>query len=281
MAGAPRPATSAAAQGAGASGADGRRLAIAGIALVFIAVVAGAALFLSGALNPGTPINPTPLTAAATDALSTDTPAPATDASTPEPTAEPTPRSTPNKTVPPEPTPAATRTPRPTKGPTPSPPTPSQAPPPTAYVCGTDTTIADPLNAGWNIRRIDWRNMGKFDRLIVTLDQKGTGGNGTQAIVHVLPPAEVSTTLKVGAPQAGDVAVALGLFQDVRLTWTLDRALTLPSLKWITMEKDDNGFPWIVLGAKGTGCYSLQVPDWTPGDPRPASTILVTIDVQH
>ncbi len=111
--------------------------------------------------------------------------------------------------------------------------------------------------------------MGKFDRLIVTLDQKGSGGNGTQAIVHVLPPDEVPTTLKVGAPQAGDVAVALGLFQDVRLTWTLDRALTLPSLKWITMEKDDNGFPWIVLGAKGTGCYSLQVPDWTASDPQP------------
>ena len=67
------------------------------------------------------------------------------------------------------------------------------------------------------------------------------------------------------------MAVALGLFQDVRLTWTQDRALTLPALKWITMEKDDNGFPWIVLGVKGAGCYSLQVPDWSAT--RPAARL--------
>ena len=123
--------------------------------------------------------------------------------------------------------------------------------------------------------------MGKFDRLIVTLDQRGAGGDGTQAIVHVMPPDEVPTTLKVGAPQAGDVAVALGLFQDVRLTWTLDRALTLPALKWITDGEGRQRLSLIVLGAKGAGCYSLQVPDWSATDPQPASTILVTIDVQH
>ena len=123
--------------------------------------------------------------------------------------------------------------------------------------------------------------MGKYDRLFVTLDQRDPGGDGTQAIVHVMPVADVPSTLKVSAPQAGTVAVALGLFQDVRLTWTLDRALTLPALKWITMQKDDNGFPWIVLGVKGAGCYSLQVPDWSASDPQPASTVLVTIDVKH
>jgi len=136
-------------------------------------------------------------------------------------------------------------------------------------VCDTDSTIPDPLSAGWNIRRIDWRNLGKYDRLFVTLDQKDPGGHGTQAIVHVLPPADVPATLKVSAPQAGTTAVALGLFQDVKLTWSLDLALTLPALKWITMEKDDNGYPWIVLGVKGAACYSLQIPDWSASDPHP------------
>jgi len=96
-----------------------------------------------------------------------------------------------------------------------------------------------------------------------------------------MPPDEVSSTLKVSAPQAGDVAVALGLLEDVRLTWSLDRALTLSSMKWITMEKDDNGFPWIVLGVDGAACYSLQIPDWTADDPQPTTTVLVTIDVKH
>jgi len=63
--------------------------------------------------------------------------------------------------------------------------------------------------------------------------------------------------------------------------WTLDRALTLPALKWITMEKDNNGFPWVVLGVKGDACYSVQIPAWSEEDPQPATTVLVTIDVDH
>jgi hypothetical protein len=191
------------------------------------------------------------------------------------------PAATPTPPAVPAATPLATATPVLTPAPTPSPPTPSQAPAPQAYVCDDSIVITDSLGASWKLRRVDWSNMGGYDRLVVTLDQQGAGGNGTQAIVHVLPPDEVPTTLKVPPPQAGATAVALGLFQDVRLTWSLDRALTLPALKWITMEKDDNGYPWVVLGVKGDACYSLQVPAWTDDDPQPATTVLVTIDVDH
>jgi hypothetical protein len=252
--------------------------------------VAGAALFLSGALGGNKAVSPTPITALASSTpLATDeqTPEPAqTPTRTPRPTKPPpTDEATPLPTdeVTPEPTlePTPQKTPKPTRKPTPTPPSPSQAPAPAAYVCDTDSTIPDPLSAGWNIRRIDWRNLGKYDRLFVTLDQKDPGGHGTQAIVHVMPPSDVPTTLKVSAPQAGSTAIALGLFQDVKLTWSLDRALTLPALKWITMEKDDNGYPWIVLGVKGAACYSLQIPDWSASDPQPATTVLVTIDVKH
>lgn len=195
----------------------------------------------------------------------------------PTPTPEPTPSPTPLKT--PKPTPKATKkpTPTPNAGPT--------APPPTSYVCdGTDTYIQDPLNKGWNIRRVDWGNHGKFDRLTVTLDQySGLGGNGAQAIVHVLPVNKVQSTLKVSPPQMGDVAVALGLFQDVRLTWSLDRALSgLPKFEWLTMEKDNNGFPWLVLGINGSSaCYSLQAPAWDTANPKAQKTIQVVVDVKH
>jgi hypothetical protein len=282
MAGSPRPAmgppTAAGAAGAASSGGGGKRLAVAGLALVIIAAVAAAAIFLSGALGNKSP-GPTPQTAAATDTpTSTDARTDAPRDVTAEPTALPGPTDEP--TAEPEPTP--TRTPKPTRPtPTATPPTPSQAPAPGDYVCDASTTIEDPIGEGWNIRRIDWTNKGKYDRLIVTLDQRGPGGNGTQAIVHVLPAEEVPSTLQVSSPQAGSTAIALGLFQDVRLTWPLDRALTLPALKWITMEKDDNGFPWIVLGVKGDACYSLQIPDWTGDDPQPATTVLVTVDVEH
>ena len=293
MAGSPRPApgpvTAAGAASAGGGG-TGKRLAIGGIAAVFIAAFAGIAVVLSGAFNANNAVPPTPpisaLASSGPVATGEPTEPPAATA-IPDPTdepvvtaiPEPTEDVTPEPTVEPEPTP--TRTPKPTRAPTPSPATPSQAPAPGAYVCDTDSTIPDPLGEGWNLRRIDWTNKGRYDRLIVTLDQRGAGGSGTQAIVHVMPPDEVPTTLKVSAPQAGDVAVALGLFQDVRLTWSLDRALTLPSMKWVKMEKDDNGFPWIVLGVDGAACYSLQIPDWTADDPRPTTTVLVTIDVKH
>jgi hypothetical protein len=266
---------------AASGGGGGKRLALAGIAFVIIAAMAAAAVFLSGALNqsPG----PSPRTAVATDQPTiTAGPTEPPVEVTPVPTEAPGPTDEPTAEPTEQPAPTPTRTPRPTRAtPTPTPPTPSQAPAPDDYVCDDSTTLPDPLSAGWNIRRIDWSNKGKYDRLIVTLDQRGDGGNGTQAIVHVLPPDEVPSTLKVSSPQAGTKAVALGLFQDVRLTWTLDRALTLPALKWITMEKDNNGFPWIVLGVKGDACYSLQIPAWSEDDPQPATTVLVTIDVDH
>ncbi len=188
----------------------------------------------------------------------------------PEPTAEPTA----------EPTP--TRTPRPTSRPSASPPATSLVAAPTDWVCDSDSSIPDPLSKGWNIRRVDWGNKGKYDRVVITLDQlKGQGGDGTQAIVHVLPVDDVKSTLKVTAPSAGDTAIALGLFQDVRLTWPLDRALTMPMTKWITMDKDDNGFPWIVLGLKKDACYSLQVPAWTADEPKSKQSIQVVLDIEH
>jgi hypothetical protein len=183
----------------------------------------------------------------------------------------------------PTPTPTPRRTPRPTTRPTPTPTagTAQVAPPPTDWVCdGVTTAITDPLSKGWNIKRVDWGNRGKYDRLTITLDQSGKGGDGTQAIVHVLPVDQVASTLKVKPPSAGDQAVAIGLYQDVRLTWTLDRALT-PAMKWITMEKDNNGFPWLVLGTKDGACYSIQVPAWTAKHPKSTTPIQVVVDIKH
>ena len=186
----------------------------------------------------------------------------------------------------PTPTPTPLRTPRPTTRPTPSPsPTSSTAqaaPPPTDWVCdGVSTAITDPLSKGWNVKRIDWGNRGKYDRLTITLDHYGKGGDGTQAIVQVMPVSDVASTLKVKAPSAGDQAVAIGLYQDVRLNWSLDRALTTPAMKWLTMGKDDNGFPWVVLGTKDGACYSIQAPAWTATHPKSTTPIQIVVDIKH
>lgn len=190
----------------------------------------------------------------------------------------------PEPTATPEPTPTPTprRTPRPTPKPTPRPSLLPQAPPPGDFECGgISTAITDPLSKGWSIKRVDWANKGSYDRLMVTLDQSGAGGDGTQAIVHVLPADEVASQLKVSAPSKGDTAIALGLYQDVQLGWSLDRALTTPAMKSISMETDNNGFPWIVLGVDDDACYSLQVPAWTATPAKSKPAIQVTVDVKH
>jgi hypothetical protein len=187
----------------------------------------------------------------------------------PEPTPTPTPVKTPKPTV------------RPTHRPTPSPSTEPAAPAPTHFVCnGSDTVITDPLSKGWSIEHLSWANKTKYDRITLTLGRSGKGGDGTQAIVHVMPIEDVKSTLKVTAPSAGDTAIALGLFQDVK-GWNYDQAKTMPAVKWITMDKDDNGYPWMVLGVKGDACYSLQVPAWTADHPKAESTIQVVVDVKH
>jgi hypothetical protein len=117
---------------------------------------------------------------------------------------------------------------------------------------------------------------------VVTLSRfDPLAGEATQAIVHVLPVDEVEATLKVVPPSAGRDALALGLWEGVRLTWTLDRDLALPKVRWVTLGKDDNGFAWLVLGVRGDACYSLQVPAWTSDEPGDTSSIQVIVDIQH
>ncbi len=191
----------------------------------------------------------------------------------PEPTATPTlePTATPRRT--PKPTPRPTATPAFT-----------QAPAPKDWVCdGSDSIIPDPLSKGWNIQRVNWGRRSGYDRITMTLSRyNALGGNGTQAITHVLPSDQVNPTLKVKKPKDGDWSVALGLFQDVRLTWTLDRELTgLGEVEAITLGKDNNGYPWLVVGTDEEPCYSLQIPAWTAKNPKNQQSIQVFLDVKH
>ncbi len=191
----------------------------------------------------------------------------------PEPTATPTlePTATPRRT--PKPTPRPTATPAFT-----------QAPAPKDWVCdGSDSIIPDPLSKGWNIQRVNWGRRSGYDRITMTLSRyNALGGNGTQAITHVLPSDQVNPTLKVKKPKDGDWSVALGLFQDVRLTWTLDRELTgLGEVEAITLGKDNNGYPWLVVGTDEEPCYSLQIPAWTAKNPKNQQSIQVFLDIKH
>jgi hypothetical protein len=287
MGGAPRPAGGSTPP---SSTGGGHRLVFAGLGLVVIAIVVGAALVFGGVLGgpAPSPSGRTAVVSASPGSTTDTTPPPATEApptEPPEPTdalPTPLPATEPPPTEPPAPTPTPRVTPRPTRTPRVTA-APSQAPAPTSWVCdGGTSTIPDPLSLGWNLRRVDWSNRQTFDRLIVTLDRDDRlGGNGTQAIVHVLPTDEVASTLKVQPPSEGTTSLALGLFQDVRLTWSVDQALSLPALDWVTLGKDDNGFAWLVVGVDADPCYSLQVPAWTADEPTEAATIQVTLDVQR
>jgi hypothetical protein len=154
--------------------------------------------------------------------------------------------------------------------------------PPGTFECDQSAAIPDPIGEGWRVQAVNWSDTGPTDRVVVTLNRfQPLAGEATQAIVHVLRVNEVAETLKVTPPSAGRDAVALGLWQGVRLTWVLDRELSLPKVRWVTMGKDDNGFAWLVVGVRGDACYSLDVPAWTSGEPSDTSTIEVLLDIQH
>ncbi|MEZ4596373.1 MAG: hypothetical protein R3C32_05730 [Chloroflexota bacterium] len=193
----------------------------------------------------------------------------------------PMPEPTPTPTI--EPTPTPRKTPKPTPKPTATPAF-TQAPAPKHWVCdGSDTIIPDPLLKGWNIQRVNWGKRNGYDRITVTLNRyNALGGNGAQAITHVLESDQVSPTLKVKKPKDGEWSIALGLFQDVRLTWTLDRELSgLGAVESITLGKDNNGYPWLVVGTDEVPpCYQLQVPAWTASNPKTQQSIQVFLDVK-
>lgn len=292
VAGTPRPVAGTSASGGG----GGRRLVAAGLGLVVVAVVVGAAIVFGGVLGgpaptatPRTAIgSPSPAipSAAITPTSAEPTSEPTSEPTvlptgerTPRPTARPTRRPTTAPTTAPTEPPDATDTPTGAPVPTVGGPTP---PPPGTFVCDRTTAIADPLSQGWRVQRVDWSGEGDHDQLTVTLNRfDPLAGDATQAIVHVLPVADVAETLKVVAPSAGRDAVALGLWEGVRSNLELDQALGLSKLRWITMGRDDNGFLWLVLGVRGAACYSLQVPAWTSEEPGGASTVQVIVDVEH
>jgi hypothetical protein len=193
----------------------------------------------------------------------------------------PMPEPTPTPTI--EPTPTPRKTAKPTARPTATPAF-TQAPSPKNWVCdGSDTIIPDPLLKGWNIQRVNWGKRSGYDRITITLSRYNSlGGNGAQAITHVLESDQVSSTLKVKQPKDGAWSVALGLFQDVRLTWSLDRELSgLGAVEAITLGKDDNGYPWLVVGTDEVPpCYQLQVPAWTASNPKNQQSIQVFLDIK-
>jgi hypothetical protein len=253
------------------------------LGLVVVATVAGAALVFGGVLGGPSP-TATPRTAlvsASPGASAADVTEAPTVVTTDGPTSRPTPRPTRRATLAPTDEPVSDPTDTPTDGPIPTVGGPT-LPPAGTFECEQTAAIQDPLSAGWRIQGVNWANAGATDRVTVTLDRfDPLAGEATQAIVHVLPVSQVADTLKVVAPSAGRNAVALGLWQGVRLTWALDRELSLPKVRWVTMGKDDNGFAWLVLGVRGEACYSLQVPSWSSEAPDGGPSIEVLLDVEH
>ncbi|MFN8518234.1 MAG: hypothetical protein U0667_02330 [Chloroflexota bacterium] len=284
VAGTPRPVATA------ASGRGGRRFVVAGIGLIAIAAVVGAAIVFGGALGGPSPTS-TPRTArasgtpAATSAPTgrrtgeptarpTATPRGA-DTPTAEATAGPTPRVTPRPTR----TPTVTATPIATglAGDLPTP------PPAGTYLCdGEAVALEDPLGRGWNIDRVRWGTRPGFDHVYLELSRRrGLDGKGTRAVVQVLPVSEVEEQLGFRAPSVGRTAVVLTLSDGIRATLAVDQEVALPKVRAVTAGTDDEGRQWLALGVRGDTCYSLQAPAWVTDDPDDGSVVELVIDIQQ
>jgi hypothetical protein len=264
---------------------------VAGLGLVVVAAVAGAAIVFGGLLGGPSPtatprtalVSPSPGVTAGTTTASTDEPGPtdepvATDAAAPtdEPATTARPRVTPRPTRPRTATAAPTGTPLGGDLPTP--------PPAGTYVCdGGSVAIEDPHVRGWSILRVRWGARPGFDHVYLELSPRpALDGAGARATVQVMPVSDVAERLGVVAPRAGRTAVVLSLSEGVRATLSVDQEVALQKLRAVTAGKDPDGRQWLVLGVRGEACYSLQVPAWAPDQPDAlASPIEVVLDIQH
>jgi hypothetical protein len=284
VAGAPRPVP-----GPSAGGTGGRRLVAAGLGLVVIAAVAGAAIVFGGVLGGPSP-TATPRTALGSGSPAAPTARPtttgsATQQATGTPTDQPVLTQAPGPTPTPRVTRRPTRTPNATATPAQTPlpddlPTP---PPAGSYLCdGEAVAIEDPLARGWNVDRVRWGTRPGFDHIYLELSRrKALDTDGTRAVVEVLPVSEVAERLGFVAPAAGRTAVVLTLSEGIRATLTVNQELDLQKVRAVTAGRDANGLQWLVLGVRGDTCYSLQAPAWSPDDPGDTSTTEVILDIEH
>lgn len=298
VAGTPRPV-----KGSAASGGSGRRIVAAGVGLIVVAAVAGAAIVFGGVLNgpapsatPRTAIrspSATPPTGQVTDEpFASPTGAPTTrptarptrrptaepgdtDTPTPDVTGAPTPRITPRPTRTPNTTATPTGTVLPDDLPTP--------PPAGTYLCaGEAVAIEDPMVRGWNIERVRWGARSDFDHVYLELGRRrGLDGVGSRAVVQVMPVSEVAERLGFVAPSTGRTALVLTLSEGVRATLSVDQVVGLQKVRAVTAGKDPDGLQWLVLGVRGDACYSLQAPAWSSDVPTETSSTEVIVDVAH
>jgi hypothetical protein len=287
VAGAPRPVA-----GASSGRSGGRRLVAAGLGLVVIAAVAGAAIVFGGvlggpsptatprsAVGSGSPARPTARTTARPGTTGSPTrEATSTPTDQPALTQAPTPTATPRVTRRPTRTPNATATPAHTTLPDDLP----TPPPAGSYLCdGEAVALEDPLARGWNVDRIRWGTRPGFDHVYLELSRrKALDTEGSRAVVEVLPVSEVVERLGFVAPAVGRTAVVLTLSQGIRATLTVDQEIDLQKVRAVTAGKDADGLQWLVLGVRGDTCYSLQAPAWS-GDLGDPSDIEVILDIEH
>lgn len=286
VAGSPRPVA-----GASSGSGGGRKLVAAGLGLVVVAVVAGAAIVFGGVLGGPSPtptsrvalVSPSPGASVDATTYPTDEPGP-TDARTPTPTDV-------TQTDQPAPTATGRITPRPTRprtataAPTGNPPLDDLPTPPPAgtYVCdGTSVALEDPLVRGWNIARVRWGARSGFDHVYLELSpRRALDEVGARAVVQVMPVSEVAERLGFIPPSVGRTAVVLTLSDGIRATLSVDQAVTLQKVRAVTAGKDPDGLQWLVLGVRGDACYSLQAPAWSADDPGDASTMELILDIEH
>lgn len=288
VAGTPRPVTKAGPSSRG----GGRGLVVAGLGLVVVAAVAGAAIVFGGVLGGPSP-TATPGTALASASPGAATGAPTTaptGARTQEPTGAPTERPTATAEGADEPTPGPTPrvTRRPTRTPTatPSPtdlPGGLRTPPAGEYLCdGEAAALEDPLGRGWNVDRVRWGTRPGYDHVYLELSRRrALDGEGSTAMVQVLPVDEVAERLGLTPPAAGRTAVVLTLSEGIRATLTVGQEVALQKVRAVTAGRDAEGRQWLALGVRGDTCYSLQAPAWVADAPDDGGVVELVIDIRR
>ena len=112
------------------------------------------------------------------------------------------------------------------------------------------------------IFRAEWTRRGTGDSLALLMSPESSTSTASVG-ANILPPDLVATTYGVAGPASGDVAVVLQ-FNDAVDSGAFGSFVGYKALQSFQITRR-SGLTFVVIGANGSGCYSLTSDAWTAG----------------